>query len=77
MSSGFTFTERWSSIAIRDSADMLRESARLLSEVIHAASVEERTDQRLIKEKIRVELRRFFRKRSGRRPLVVPVIMEV
>jgi len=42
-----------------------------------AASVEERTDQGLIKEKIRVELRRFFRKRSGRRPLVVPVIMEV
>ena len=59
------------------SADMLRESARLLSEVIHSASIEERTDQRLIKEKIRVELRRFFRKRSGRRPLIVPVIMEV
>jgi ribonuclease J len=59
------------------SADMLREGARLLSEVIHAASVEERTDQGLIQEKIRVELRRFFRKRSGRRPLVVPVIMEV
>jgi mRNA degradation ribonuclease J1/J2 len=30
-----------------------------------------------VKEKIRVELRRFFRKRSGRRPLVVPVIMEI
>jgi ribonuclease J len=59
------------------SADMLREGVRLLSEVIHGASVEERTDQGLIKEKIRVELRRFFRKRSGRRPLVVPVIMEV
>jgi ribonuclease J len=59
------------------SADLLRESARLLGEVINAASVEERTDQGLIKERIRVELRRFFRKRSGRRPLVVPVIMEV
>jgi ribonuclease J len=59
------------------SADMLREGVRLLSEVIHGASVEERTDQGLIKEKIRVELRRFFRKRSGRRPLVVPIIMEV
>ena len=59
------------------SAGLLRESVQLLSEVIHAASVEERTDQGLIKEKIRVELRRFFRKRSGRRPLVVPVIMEV
>ena len=59
------------------SAEMLRESARLVSEVILGASVEERTDQGLIKEKIRVELRRFFRKRSGRRPLIVPVIMEV
>ena len=59
------------------SADLLRESARLVGEVIHGASVEERTDQGLIKEKIRVELRRFFRKRSGRRPLIVPVIMEV
>jgi ribonuclease J len=59
------------------SADMLREGARLVGEVIQAASVEERTDQGLIKEKIRVELRRFFRKRSGRRPLIVPVIMEV
>ncbi len=59
------------------SAGLLKESVQLLQEVIHAASVEERTDQGLIKEKIRVELRRFFRKRSGRRPLVVPVIMEV
>jgi ribonuclease J len=59
------------------SADLLRDGARLLGEVINSASVEERTDQGLIKEKIRVELRRFVRKRSGRRPLVVPVIMEV
>ena len=49
----------------------------LLSEVIEQASVEERTDQGLIKEKLRVELRRFFRKRSGRRPFVLPVIMEI
>lgn len=59
------------------SSEILRESAQLLSQIISAASVEERTDQGLIKEKIRVELRRFFRKRSGRRPLIVPVIMEV
>jgi ribonuclease J len=59
------------------SAEMLRDSTRLLRDVIDGASLEERTDQGLIKEKIRVELRRFFRKRAGRRPLVVPVIMEV
>ena len=59
------------------SEDLLRESARLIGQVVGEASLEERTDQGLIKEKIRVELRRFFRKRSGRRPLVLPVIMEI
>ncbi len=59
------------------SAELLREGLKLVADVIHGASVEERTDQGLIKEKIRVELRRFIRKRSGRRPLIVPVIMEV
>ncbi len=60
-----------------DSAELLRDGAKLVGDVIQGASIEERTDQGLIKEKIRVELRRFFRKRSGRRPLIVPVIMEV
>ena len=59
------------------SGDLLRDAAKLVADVIQGASIEERTDQGLIKEKIRVELRRFFRKRSGRRPLIVPVIMEV
>jgi ribonuclease J len=59
------------------SEELLRESARLIGQVVGGASIEERTDQGLIKEKIRVELRRFFRKRSGRRPLVLPVIMEI
>ncbi len=57
--------------------ELLADGARLLSEVIEHASVEERTDQGLIKEKLRVELRRFLRKRSGRRPFVLPVIMEI
>ncbi len=56
---------------------LLRESARIVAEVLEQASVAERTDYGLIKEKIRTELRRFFRKRSGRRPLVLPVVMEI
>jgi ribonuclease J len=62
---------------MEDSQALLADGARLLAEVIAQASVEERTDQGLIKEKIRVELRRFIRKRSGRRPFVLPVIMEI
>src|SRR5690349_18146839 len=62
---------------MEDSESLLADGARVLSEVVEQASIEERTDQGLIKEKLRVELRRFFRKRSGRRPFVLPVIMEI
>jgi ribonuclease J len=62
---------------MEEGQDLLADGARLLAEVVEQASVEERTDQGLIKEKLRVELRRFIRKRSGRRPLVLPVIMEI
>ena len=56
---------------------LLRDGARLIADVIDGSGLEERTDHGLITEKIRVELRRFLRKRSGRRPLVVPIIMEM
>jgi len=62
---------------MEDGQALLADGARLLSDVVAQASLEERTDQGLIKEKLRVELRRFFRKRSGRRPFVLPVIMEI
>ena len=56
---------------------LLKEVPGLVAAAIEAASVEERTDPGLIKEKIRVDLQRFFRKRSGLRPLVLPVVMEI
>jgi ribonuclease J len=56
---------------------LLKEIPSLLAASIEGAGVEERTDPGLIKERIRVDLQRFFRKRSGLRPLVVPVIMEI
>jgi len=56
---------------------LFADAARVISDCIVAASVEERTDQGLMTEKLRVELRRFFKKRLGRRPLVLPVLMEI
>jgi ribonuclease J len=56
---------------------LLKEIPSLLAATLDEASVEERTDPGLIKERIRVDLQRFFRKRSGLRPLVLPVIMEI
>jgi ribonuclease J len=62
---------------MEDGQALLADGARLLTEVVEQTSVEERTDQGLIREKLRLELRRFLRKRSGRRPFVLPVIMEI
>ncbi len=56
---------------------LLKEIPGLVSAAIDDASVEERTDPGLMKEKIRVDLQRFFRKRSGLRPFVLPVVMEI
>jgi ribonuclease J len=56
---------------------LFREAALVIRELMTSTNIEERTDQGLMMEKVRVELRRFFKKRSGRRPLVLPVIMEI
>ena len=56
---------------------LFRDASHVIAECIEASSHEERTDQGLMTEKLRVELRRFFKKRSGRRPLVLPILMEI
>ena len=56
---------------------LFKHAENVIAECIDASSLEERTDQGLMTEKLRVELRRFFKKRTGRRPLVLPILMEI
>jgi ribonuclease J len=56
---------------------LLADGSRLLADVIGELGIEERTDPGLLRETIRLETRRFFRKRTARRPLVLPVVMEI
>jgi ribonuclease J len=55
----------------------LREAPNVLMRAISEAPLEERTDPGLLKERIRQEMQRMFRKRFGRRPLILPVVLEV
>ena len=64
-------------VAEGEGDSLFKDAAGVIAECIESSSVEERTDQGLMTEKLRVELRRFFKKRSGRRPLVLPVLMEI
>lgn len=56
--------------------EVLRDLPALLRRTVAEAPVEERTDPGLIKERVRQQLQREFRRRVGRRPLVLPVVME-
>jgi ribonuclease J len=58
-------------------AELMEDAGRLVLETIAARPAEERYDTGLVRERLRLELRRFFRKRTQRRPMVIPVVMEV
>jgi ribonuclease J len=60
-----------------EQAELLGEAGRLLEAALDARPSEERLDSALTRERIRMELRRFFKKRTERRPMVIPVVMEV
>jgi ribonuclease J len=60
-----------------DDPGLLSEAAAMVSAVLEGCGVEERTDPGLMQERVRTEVRRYLRKRTGRRPLVLPVVMEI
>ncbi len=49
----------------------------IVNEVMRSASRDERTDRGVVQEQIRLSVQRVIRKESGRRPLVLPVVMEI
>jgi ribonuclease J len=60
-----------------DDTALFDDAAGAIVGCVEASNLEERADQGLMTEKLRGELRRFFKKRSGRRPLVLPILMEI
>jgi ribonuclease J len=57
--------------------DLIGDAARLVEELVSARPPEEQQAPDLTRERLRLELRRFFRRRTQRRPMVIPVVMEV
>jgi len=58
--------------------DALFEGARnAVIEVLEGCSADEKTDWTLVKQRIRSVLRKFLQKAVDRRPMILPVIIEV
>ena len=56
------------------SIDRIKE---IVTETLDASSAEEKADYGVIKEKIRTDLKRYISRQTQRRPLIMPVILEI
>lgn len=60
-----------------DSSDFMAKARVLIGETVNQSSHAERIDWALIKEKIRIDLKRFIQRETGRRPMIIPVVLEI
>jgi ribonuclease J len=58
-------------------ADITDEARELVIKTVDGLSGEEKTDYGMVKEKVRAEMKRLIQKTTGRRPMIMPVIMEI
>jgi ribonuclease J len=63
-------------MAVGDEA-MIAEAKQVVLRTLDSSSAEEKKDYGVIKEKIRNDLKRYIQKSTSRRPLIMPVILEV
>ena len=60
-----------------DDGFLMQEARQVVARTLETSSAEERTDWGVMQEKIRADLRRYLNKQTQRRPLIMPVILEV
>jgi ribonuclease J len=69
VSRGFALSE--------DNADFIQAARQVVAKTLESSNQEEKTDWGVMKEKIRADLKRHIVKQTQRRPLIMPVILEV
>jgi ribonuclease J len=60
-----------------DGGEVLQRARQVVAQTLEASTPEERSDWGVMQEKIRADLKRFIHKQTSRRPLIMPVILEV
>ncbi len=64
-------------IPMDEAADLVESARQVIFKTIEVSNTEEIADWGVIKEKIRTALRRHFDQETGKRPMVLPVVLEV
>ncbi len=60
-----------------DGQELLALARNVVLKTMEQSNPEEKSDWSVIKEKIRVDLKKFLNKKTSKRPLILPVILEV
>lgn len=60
-----------------DDPELLRNARDTVARTLEQSSPEERKDYGVMKDKIRGDLKRFLQKNANRRPLIMPIILEI
>ena len=64
-------------MSLQESVQILEDARAVVLKTLEGSSVEEKGDWGVMQEKIRTDLKRFLNKQTSRRPLIMPVILEV
>ena len=64
-------------VHVDESAEVLLQMRAQINELLAATSREEMQDPEIVQEKLRAMLKRFFRKKLNRRPMILPVVWEM
>ena len=60
-----------------DGSEFMTRARAVVAKTLEGSNQEEKTDWGVMKEKIRADLKRFIVKETSRRPLIMPVILEI
>jgi len=58
-------------------ADITDQAREVVLKTLDGLTAEEKSDYGMVKEKVRAELKRLIQKSTGRRPMIMPVILEI
>lgn len=64
-------------VYVDESEELMNEAKELMKSALNQLNVEEKSESTIVQEEIRTILKRFFRKNTDRRPIIIPVVMRV
>jgi len=64
-------------IGMTESNGLVKDMTRVVAAAVEGASLAERRDSSLLKERVRLELKRYVQKEIGARPVITPVVVQV